>query len=216
VADRGNPRHPLQKEPDMAEKENTAGLKTLLELGPIVAFFVAYVALKDRVFTIGGTEYSGFIIATACFIPILALSTYLVYRLTGKLSKMQIMTLVLVVVFGGLTVWLNDERFFKMKPTMIYTLFAAILGFGILRGQSYLHAVMSELLPMTEVGWMILTKRVALFFLGLAILNEIIWRNFSTDVWVNFKTFGLTLGVFAFFMAQSRLFQTHSLEKSED
>ena len=200
----------------MAEEQKTAGLKSALELGPIIAFFVAYLALRDKVFTIGGTDYSGFIIATACFVPLLALTTFLVYRLTGKLSKMQIMTLVLVVIFGGLTVWLNDERFFKMKPTIIYTLFAAILGFGILRGQSYLHAVMSELLPMTEVGWMILTKRVAVFFLCLAILNEIIWRNFSTDAWVNFKTFGLTLGVFAFFMAQSRLFQTHSIANTED
>ena len=200
----------------MAEKQISQGLKTGLELGPIIAFFVAYVALRDKVFTIGGTEYSGFIVATASFIPILALSTFLLYRLTGKLSPMQLMTLVLVVVFGGLTIWLNDERFFKMKPTMIYTLFAAILGFGLLRGQSYLQSVMQDVLPMTHEGWMILTRRVTLFFIALAILNEVIWRNFSTDAWVNFKTFGLTLGVFAFFMAQSRLFQTHALERDKD
>ena len=199
----------------MAEKPISQGLKLALDLGPVLAFFVGYILLRDRAFLIGGTEYSGFILVTACFIPLLAFTTFLLWRLTGTVSKMQVMTLVLVVVFGGLTVWLNDERFFKMKPTMIYTLFAAILGFGLLRGQSYLQLVMSEVLPMTQTGWMILTRRVTLFFIGLAVLNEVIWRTMSTDAWVNFKTFGLTIGVFAFFMAQSRLFQTHALEKDE-
>ena len=200
----------------MAEKQASQGLKTALELGPILAFFVGYLLLRDKVYTLGGTEYSGFIIVTACFIPIFALTTYLVYRLTGELSKMQIMTLILVVVFGGLTVWLNDERFFKMKPTIIYSLFALILGFGWLRGKSYLQVMMGEMLPMTERGWMILTGRVTLFFGGLAVLNEVIWRTMSTDAWVNFKTFGLTIGVFIFFMTQSALFQKHSLEADKD
>ena len=200
----------------MAEQKASQGLKTALELGPILAFFVGYLLLRDKVFTIGGTEYSGFIIVTACFIPILALTTYLVYRLTGELSKMQVMTLILVVVFGGLTVWLNDERFFKMKPTIIYTIFAIVLGFGWLRGRSYLQYMMGEMLPMTERGWMILTGRVTLFFAGLAVLNEVIWRTMSTDAWVNFKTFGLTIGVFIFFMTQSGLFQKHGLEADKD
>ena len=101
----------------MTEKTISPGLKTALDLGPVLAFFVGYLLMRDRTFTIAGTEYSGFIIVTACFIPLLALTTFLLWRLTGKVSKMQIMTLVLVVVFGGLTVWLNDERFFKMKPS---------------------------------------------------------------------------------------------------
>ena len=200
----------------MAEQKASQGVKTALELGPILAFFVGYLLLRDKVFTIGGTEYSGFIIVTACFIPVLALTTYLVYQLTGELSKMQVMTLILVVVFGGLTVWLNDERFFKMKPTIIYTIFALVLGFGCLRGRSYLQYMMGEMLPMTERGWMILTGRVTLFFAGLAVLNEVIWRTMSTDAWVNFKTFGLTIGVFIFFMTQSGLFQKHGLEADKD
>lgn len=197
----------------MAEKKISQGLKLALDMGPILAFFAGYIAMRDRSFQIAGAEYSGFIVVTALFIPLLAATTFLIYRLTGKVSKMQLMTLVLVVIFGGLTVWLNDERFFKMKPTMIYTLFAGILGWGLLRGQSYLQLVMEEVLPMQPEGWMILTRRVTLFFLGLALLNEIVWRSMSTDAWVNFKTFGLTIGVFAFFMAQSRLFQTYGLEK---
>lgn len=192
------------------------GLKMALEYGPILLFFAGYVLLKDRVFTVGGTEYSGFIAMTALFIPLLALSTLALWRLTGHLSKMQIVTLVLVVGFGGLTIWLNDERFFKMKPTMIYLLFAGVLGFGLLRGESYLAAVMDQALPLEQEGWMILTKRLALFFLGLAILNEAVWRTMSTDAWVNFKTFGLTIGTFAFFMTQAGVFSKYAVEEKAE
>ena len=100
----------------MAQKDINPLVKTALELGPVLAFFVAYIALKDRVFTINGTEYGGFIVATAALIPLLLLSTGILWKLTGRLSRMQIMTMVLVVLFGGLTVWLNDERFLKIGP----------------------------------------------------------------------------------------------------
>jgi len=191
----------------MAEKKINPILKLVLELGPVVAFFIAYGRLKDQVFTIAGTDYSGFIVVTAAFIPVLILSTGVMWSLTGKLSKMQVATVVLVIVFGGLSVWLRDERFFKMKPTMIYLLFAAILGFGLLRGKSYLKVVMEEALPMQTEGWMILTRRVTAFFLVLAVANEVVWRTMSTDVWVNFKTFGLTAALFVFFMAQGKLME---------
>jgi intracellular septation protein len=204
----------------MAESSDTKKinpmLKLALELGPVVLFFVAYSKLKDQIFTIAGQDYSGFILVTAGFIPLLALSTLILWKLTGHLSKMQIMTLLLVAVFGGLSVWFNDERFFKMKPTMIYLLFAGLLGFGLLRGQSYLRSVMEDMMPLQQEGWMILTKRFALFFLSLAIANELIWRNMSTDAWVNFKTFGLTIAMFAFFMSQSRLLSTYALEKDTE
>jgi intracellular septation protein len=200
----------------MADKKVSGGLKLFLELGPVAAFFIAYVKLKGQTFTIGGTEYEGFILATAGFIPLMLLSTGILWVLTGKLSKMQIVTVILVVVFGGLSVWLNDERFFKMKPTMIYALFAGILGFGLLRGESYLKAVMGESLPMQSDGWMILTKRLTLFFAVLAVLNEVIWRGFSTEVWVNFKTFGLTAALFLFFMTQSRIFAKYGSEVPKD
>ena len=200
----------------MAERKISGGLKLLLELGPIAAFFIGYVKLKGQVFTFGGTEYDGFIVVTAAFIPLMVLSTGILWALTGKLSKMQIMTVVLVVIFGGLSVWLNDERFFKMKPTMIYTLFAGILGFGLLRGDSYLKNLMGEVLPMEQTGWMIITKRLVLFFAVLAVLNEIIWRGFPTEIWVNFKTFGLTAALFLFFMTQSRIFAQYGIEKPKD
>ena len=196
----------------MAEKINPM-LKTGLELGPVVLFFAAYLWLKDRVFAIGGTEYEGFILVTAGFIPVMLISTLLLWKLTGYLSKMQIVTLVLVVIFGGLSVWLNDDRFFKMKPTLIYLLFGGVLGLGLLRGQSWLRHVMEELVPLDHEGWMKLTHRLTLFFFAMAALNEAIWRSQSTETWVYFKTFGLTAALFAFFMAQTRLFRDHSTEE---
>jgi intracellular septation protein len=200
----------------MTEKPINPGVKLALELGPIVAFFVGYVMLKDETFAFGGNSYDGFIVVTAAFIPLMVLTTGLLWRLTGKLSKMQVATVVLVVLFGGLSVWLNDDRFFKMKPTMIYLLFAAILGFGLLRGQSYLRLVMEEALPMQPEGWMILTRRLALFFAGLALANEAVWRLMSTDAWVNFKTFGLTAALFLFFILQGGLFKRYGIETDTD
>lgn len=199
----------------MARKEINPLVKTALELGPVLAFFVAYIALKDRVFTIGGTEYGGFIVATAGLIPLLLLSTAILWKLTGRLSRMQVMTMVLVVLFGGLTVWLNDERFLKVKPTIVYLIFAGLLGIGLMRGRSYLQYIMEEMIPMTETGWMILTRRLTALFFGLAVSNEIVWRFFSTEVWVYFETFVLTAAVFAFFITQGRLFETHAI-KTED
>lgn len=199
----------------MAEKKINPILKLALEMGPIVAFFIGYVRLKDQVFTFGGTQYDGFIVVTAAFIPLMVLTTGLLWALTGKLSKMQLATVVLVVVFGGMSVWLNDERFFKMKPTMIYLLFAGVLGFGLWRGKSYLRLVMEEALPLQPEGWMVLTRRLAAFFFALAVANELVWRGFSTEVWVNFKTFGLTAALFAFFMTQGSLLQRYAVDKDK-
>ncbi len=196
----------------MDDKKINPTLKFTLEMGPIIVFFAAYLWLRERVFTIGGTEYEGFIIVTAGFVPLMIASSLTLWRLTGKLSKMQIATLVLVVIFGGLSVWLNDDRFFKMKPTMIYLLFGGILGVGLLRGDSYLKYVMEEMLPLKHEGWMILTRRLTMFFFGLAVLNEAIWRTQSTDTWVYFKTFGLTAAIFIFFMTQGKVFQDYADE----
>ena len=190
-------------------------VKMLLDMGPIVVFFIAYSKLKDHTFTYDGTDYSGFIVVTAIFVPLLALTTFILYRMTGKISIMQIMTLVIVVVFGALAIWFNDERFFKMKPTMIYLLFAGMLGFGLMRGKSYLKLVMEEAMPLKHEGWMILTKRLCLFFAALAVTNEVVWRTMSTDAWVNFKVFGLTAAIFVFFMAQGKLMQKYAIDQDQ-
>ena len=200
----------------MTDKKPATWVKPALEFGPIVAFFLAFRWFKDQTVTIGGTEYGGFILATAIFVPLLVASTLILRRLTGRLSVMQIVTLVLVLVFGGLTVWLNDERFFKMKPTIIYLLFAAILGFGLMRGRSYLALALDQAMPLQDKGWAILTRRLALFFAGLAIANEAIWRTMSDSAWVNFKTFGLPTALFAFFLAQGGLLKRYGTDEPPD
>lgn len=200
----------------MAEKKINPIVKLILDIGPIILFFIGYTMMRDKTVTVGGIEYSGFIAVTAVFIPLIALSTYIMYRLTGRVAKMQVMTVMLVVVFGGLTIWFNDERFFKMKPTMIYLLFGGTLAVGLLRGQSYLQYVMEEIMPLQHEGWMKLTRRMMLFFFSLAFLNELIWRTMSTDAWVKFKVFGLTAAVFLFFMTQARLFAEYAIEEDEE
>jgi intracellular septation protein len=190
-------------------------VKPLLEFGPVVVFFFAYMRMKETVYTIGSNDYQGFIVVTALFVPLLLVCTGVLWKLTGKISPMQIMTVILVTAFGGMTVWLNDDRFIKMKPTLIYLIFGGLLSIGLLRGQSYLRVVMQEALPMQDAGWMILTRRVTAFFFGLAVLNEVIWRGFSTEIWVYFKTFGLTAALFAFFMMQGRLLTKYALQKGD-
>lgn len=195
----------------MTEKTINPWIKTGLELGPPILFFIAYMRLQDATVSIGGTDYDGFIIATAGFVPILLASIALLWWLTGKISRIQVFTAVMVIFFGGLTIWLNDERFFKIKTTLVYGFFATLLGIGLWRGQSWLQLLMAELLPMTDQGWMILTKRIAATFALMAVANEIVWRTQSTEFWVTFETFGLPAFLFVVFMSQARLIERHSL-----
>lgn len=164
-------------------------LKQVLELGPTILFFVIYLRLKERSFDIGGTTYSGFIVATLILVPLLLAAMAALWWLTGKLSRMQVFTALMVVIFGGLTAWFNDESFFKMKTTIVYGIFTIILGAGLLRGGSPLEWVMGDLLPMKHEGWMILTRRLTLLFAVLAVANEVIWRTQSTELWVTLETF---------------------------
>ena len=129
---------------------------------------------------------------------------------------MPLFTAILVLVFGGLTIWLRDETFIKMKPTIIYLVFAILLSLGLFRGQSYLQKLMELALPMQDEGWLILTKRFVFFFIVLAILNELIWRFMPTDTWVSFKTFGFPALTFVFFFAQVRLIQKYRIEEQSD
>lgn len=191
-------------------------LKMALELGPIIIFFIGYGKIKDQVFVISGREYEGFIVATALFIPLILTTTAILWALTGKLSKMQLMTALLVVIFGGLGIWFNDERFFKMKPTILYLAFSIILFAGLVRGKSFLAVIMAEVMPLKQEGWMILTRRLALFFFILAVSNELVWRLMSTDTWVSFKTFVLPLVLFAFFVSQSSMLSKYSIEKPDN
>lgn len=186
----------------MAERPVNMVLKQVLELGPTIAFFLIYLRIKERNFTLLGTEYSGFIVATLVFVPILLVSMAVLWWLTGALSRMQLFTAFMVIFFGGLTAYFNDERFFKMKTTIVYSCMATILGIGLLQGRSYLEWVIGSFLPMKREGWMKLTRRLACMFIALAVANELIWRTQSTELWVKLETFGMPAALFVFLWLQ--------------
>ena len=177
-------------------------LKQVLELGPTLVFFLIYLRIKDETYTIGGTEYSGFIVATLIFVPVLLIAMGALWALTKSLSRMQLFTAFMVIFFGGLTAYFNDERFFKMKTSIVYGCFSVILGIGLLRGRSYLEWVMGDFLPMQQQGWMILTKRITGMFIALAIANELIWRTQTTELWVKLETFAFPVVLFVFLWLQ--------------
>lgn len=197
-------------------KEINPFLRQALELGPPVAFFVIYLRLREQTFTFGGTEYSGFIVATVAFVPILLVAMGILWRLTGELSRLQIFTAFMVIFFGALTAWFNDERFFKMKTTIVYGIFAALLGIGLLQKRSYLEWIMSSMLPMEHEGWMIFTRRLCLAFGCLAVANEFVWRTMSTDAWVKIETFGFPIALFVFMWWQIVALQKYMLNPDQD
>ena len=187
-------------------------LKQVLELGPTVVFFVIYMWIRDDKFTIAGTTYSGFIVAALVFVPIIIGSIAALWYLTGSLSRMQIFTAFMVIFFGGLTAYFNDERFFKMKTTIVYSCMAGLLAIGLLRGESWLKVVLGEVLPMENAGWMILTRRLVGMFAVLAVANEFIWRNMSNDAWVTIETFVFPVALAAFLFSQIFTLQKYIIE----
>ena len=199
-------------DPTPARRPINPVLKQVLELGPTLAFFLIYLRLKERTFTIAGTDYSGFIVATVIFVPILLAAIATLWVLTRQISRMQVFTAVIVIFFGGLTAWFNDERFFKMKTTIIYGIFAAILGSGLLVGRSWLQWVMGDALPMQLEGWMKLTRRLTAAFAALAVANEVIWRTQSTDLWVKLETFAFPAVLFLFLWSQIMALQHYLIE----
>jgi intracellular septation protein len=161
------------------------GLKLALDLGPLLLFFAANA--RFGIFT-----------ATAVFMAAILVALAIAYALTRHLPIMPLVTAIIVVVFGTLTIVLHDELFIKVKPTIIYVLFGGILLGGLAFRKSLLGVVFDSVFHLTEEGWRKLTLRWALFFFGLAVLNEIVWRTQSTDVWVSFKVFGVMPLTFIF------------------
>ena len=193
--------------------------KLALELGPLIIFFVSYynAPIPDSM-EIDSNQADIFkiIFATKIFVPAILVSLFLGWLQTRQLAKMPLITAILVVVFGGLTIWLNNPIFIKMKPTVIYLIFAGVLSFGIIRQKAYLKYLMGSAIPMNEEGWMKLSKRFAGLFLLLALANELVWRIFSQDFWVNFKTFGLPVILLVFMISQLRLLSTYSNDTNKD
>ena len=187
--------------------------KLILEMGPLIIFFVCYYNapipenLKND---LDEANLFKIIFATKIFVPAILVALFLGWFQTKKIAKMPLITAILVVVFGGLTIWLNNPIFIKMKPTLIYLIFSAILGYGLLKKKIYLKILMGPAIPMNEEGWLILSKRFVGFFVLLAFTNEIIWRFFSQDFWVTFKTFGLPILLIFFMALQFNLFNKYS------
>jgi intracellular septation protein len=193
--------------PDMTETQTAKPqlnplLKLAFDLGPLALFFFA------------NSRY-GIFVATGTFMVAVLAALVVSYVLTRHLPIMPVVTAIIVLVFGGLTLILHNDLFIKIKPTIIYVLFGAVLLGGLLFGKSLLGIVFDSLFHLTEEGWRKLTLRWALFFLALAVLNEIVWRNASTDVWVNFKVFGVLPLTLAFGALQYPLLKKYAAEPAE-
>jgi len=172
-------------------------LKLVLDLGPLLVFFAA-------------NSRFGIFAATGAFMAAIVIALAIAYALTRHLPIMPLVTAVVVVVFGTLTLVLHDELFIKVKPTIIYVLFGGVLLVGLAFGKSLLGLVFDSVFHLTEEGWRKLTLRWALFFLTLALLNEIVWRTQTTDVWVSFKVFGVVPLTFLFAALQYPLLTKHA------
>ena len=199
------------------EKKLNPWLKIGLEMGPLIIFFIAnsrgekMAASWPVIQQLGGPIF----FATAGFIVATLLALVISFALTRKLPLMPFVTAIVVVVFGGLTLYLKDDTFIKIKPTIIYCLFGGVLIGGLFFGRSLMGYVFDAVFKLDDDGWRKLTVRWGLFFFGLAILNEIVWRSVSTDTWVTFEVFAIVPITFVFALTQMGLIQRHSLEDKE-
>lgn len=208
----------LERDPTDAQKANKEAvnpmLKLVLELGPLMVFFFAnargawLVEKFPALATFGGPIF----IATGMFMAATALALAVSWLLTRTLPMMPLVSGIVVLVFGTLTLYLHDEVFIKMKPTIVNTLLGAVLLGGLAFGKSLLGYVFDSAFRLDAEGWRKLTLRWGLFFFFLAVLNEVVWRNFSTDFWVAFKVWGTMPITILFTISQMPLIMRHSLD----
>ncbi|MBA5778601.1 septation protein A [Stappia sp. F7233] len=199
-------------------KELSPLLKLLLEMGPLALFFFANARGEAIVSAFPALQGLGgpIFLATAVFMAAITLSLVVSYVLTRRLPIMPVVSGVVVLVFGALTLLLHDELFIKLKPTIVNLLFGGILLGGLFFGKSLLGYVFDSVFRLDDDGWRKLTFRWGVFFLFLAGLNEVIWRSFSTDFWVSFKVFGMMPITLVFTIAQLPLIHRHSLDEKEE
>lgn len=177
-------------------------MKLAVDFGPLLVFFVS-------------SKFAGgpnaLFIATGAFMVATVVAIAVSLAVTRRVAPMLIFTSLIVLVFGGLTLWLQDKTFIKLKPTLIYCSFAGVLLFGMATGRNYLKLVLHEALPaLDNRGWAKLTRNWALFFLALAGANEVARRLLTDDQWVNFKVWGMTGAVFVFALAQASILNRHA------
>jgi len=175
-------------------------LKLVLDIGPLVLFFAA-------------NGRFGIFTATAVFMVAVLAALAISYAMTRHIAIMPVVTAVIVLIFGSLTLILHNDLFIKLKPTIIYLLFGGTLLVGLLLDKPFLSILFDEMFHLTDEGWRKLTWRWVVFFFALAVLNEIVWRNFSTDFWVSFKLFGVVPLTFLFGALQMPLINKYSVER---
>lgn len=199
----------------MPERKMHPAVKSATELGPIVIFFVVF-KFYDTIISIFGAPdkiiaaNDPIMAATGAIMVTTLIALAVSYYYERKLPMMPLVTAVIVTIFGGLTLYFDSEIFIKLKPTIIYTLFSLALTVGLLMGKSFIQTLFGNVWDLDQGGWKKLTIRLILFFLAMALANEVIWRSFSTDIWVNAKVFGFTAATFVFFMLQVPLITRHS------
>lgn len=181
-------------------------IKLAVELGPLIVFFLVnsqahrFIDKPEQAIFYGT---GAFMVATLIALAVSKIAL-------GRIPIMPLVSGFFIIVFGGLTLWFHNEVFIKMKPTIVNLMFAGALFAGLLAGQSFLKIALGEMMRLSDEGWRKLTFRWANFFIALAILNEVVWRNFSTDTWVSFKVFGIMPLTFAFALSQVALMQKYA------
>lgn len=170
--------------------------RLLLDLGPLFLFFLSF-------------EFAGIFAATGIFMAAVLVALVLGWHLEKRLSPIPLVTAVLVVIFGGLTLYLRNDVFIKMKPTVLYTIFGTTLLGGLFFNRLFIKYVFTDAFDLTEKGWRGLTWRWGIFFLTLAVLNEAVWRNTTTATWVAFKVWGIMSLIFLFALAQTPFLLKH-------
>ncbi|MFQ0813626.1 septation protein A [Brucella anthropi] len=205
-------RDPSQKS-EAERREVPPLLKLALELGPLLVFFFANARGESLIehFPVLASIGAPIFLATALFMAATVIALAISWSMTRTLPIMPLVSGIVVLVFGALTLWLHNDTFIKMKPTIVNTLFGVILLGGLFFGKSLLGYVFDSAFRLDAEGWRKLTLRWGLFFIFLAVVNEVVWRNFSTDAWVSFKVWGIMPITIVFTLLQMPLIQKHSL-----
>jgi len=186
-----------------AKRKMPTMVKLAVEIGPLAVFFIT-------------NSKAGIFNATIGFMVAITIALAVAWMFERRIPTLPLVTGVVVMVFGGLTLWLQDETFIKLKPTIVNVCFAFAIFAGLALKRNYVKTVMGSMINMDDEGWRKLAWRWGGFFLVMALVNEAVWRNVSTDMWVNFKVFGFLPITFVFAMFQVPMMNKHSLDKDEE
>ncbi len=200
----------------MAEKrEINPILKLILEIGPLAVYFWAYRHYADRSLELFGQSYSGVTAATIVFVPVLLIGMLISWILTRHLPRMTIFTALMVIVFGVLTAWFNDDTFTKIRPSIIYSIFALALGIGLyVQKTNYLKYLLGDSVPLTDEGWNVFERNFMIFFIVMVVINEFTWRVLGDAAWVFLDSFGQMILTFIFMASQFPIFSKYAKEEA--